>query len=354
MPGGEPYGVLIGDYEVMHKRDRGHPTDDVAALTAMSQVAAAAFAPFIVGCAPPLLGIDNFRELGVPINISSQFRQVEYARWQSFREKEDSRFVGMVLPRVLMRLPYCDDGSRIDGFRYREDVSDPQHEDYLWGTACFAFASVLINAFAESSWFTDIRGVRRDEIGCGLVVGLPVQSFGTDIDGIAIKYSTDVSVTEHLEKELGELGLIPLCKCKDTEYSVFYGNESLQRAKEYDRRAASVNARLSIMLQYLMCVGRFAHYIKVIGRDKVGSFTTAEECRRYLRNWLLNYCTGNDDGTPAEKARYPLREGEVEVRETPGKPGVYDCTIYLKPHAQLDQVLSSFKLVTEVAAPVGT
>ncbi len=247
MPGGEPFGVLIGNYEILHKRGPGHTTDDVAALTAMSQVAAAAFAPFIVGCSPPLLGIDSFRELGVPIDLSSQFRQADYMRWQTFRDTEDSRFVGLLLPRVLMRVPYHDDGSRIDGFRYREDVSDPRREDYLWGTACFAFASVLINAYASSGWFTDIRGVRRDEIGCGLVVGLPIQSFGTDLDGIALKYSTDVSISE-----------------------------------------------------------------------RVGSFTSADECQRYLRHWLLTYCTANDDASPTDKARHPLREGEVEVRETPG------------------------------------
>ncbi len=352
--GGEPYGVLIGDYEVMHKRGPGHSTDDVAALKAMSQVAAAAFSPFVVGCAPGLLGLDDFRGLGLPIDLSASVRQPEFARWRSFQDSEDSRFVGLVLPRVLMRLPHQDDGSRIDGFRYREDVSDPNHQGYLWGTAVYAFADVLIRAYATSGWFADIRGVRRDEISGGLVVGLPVHSFGTDRTGIAMKYSTDVAVSERQEKELSDLGMIPLCKCKDTEYSVFYGNQSAQRAKEYTSHLASVNARLSAMLQYMFCVGRFAHYVKVIARDRVGSYASALDCQKYLRTWLLKYCNANDDATAAQKARYPLREGEVEVRESPGKPGVYNCTIHLRPHFQLDQVISSFKLVTEVASKEGS
>ena len=354
MPGGEPYGVLIGDYEVWHRRGQGHPTDDVAALKAMSQIAAAAFAPFVTGCSPVMLGIDRFRDMGVPIDFSDQFNQPDYVRWRSFQETEDSRFVGLALPRVLMRLPYEDDGSRVDGFRYWEDVSDPTGENYLWGTAVFAFASVLIRAYDNFGWFADIRGVRRDEISGGLVVGLPVQSFGTDKDGIAIKYSTDVSVSERQEKELSDLGLIPLSKSKDTEYSVFYSNQSAQRPKRYSSMAADVNARMSAMLQYMFCVGRFAHYVKVIGRDRVGSYATPEECQSYLRNWLMEYTNADDDASNEQKAKYPLREADVEVRENPGNPGIFNCTIHLRPHFQLDQVISSFKLVTEVAAQEGS
>lgn len=353
MPGGEPYGVLIGDYEVWHRRGAGHPTDDVAALKGMSQIAAAAFAPFVVGCSPVTLGIDRFRELGVPINLSEQFNQPEYARWRSFQDSEDARFVGLVLPRVLMRQPYRDDGSRVDMFRYWEDVSDPSGDDYLWGTAVFAFASVLVRAYDSYGWFADIRGVRRDEISGGLVVGLPVESFGTDKDGIAIKYSTDVSVSERQEKELSDLGLIPLSKSKDTEYSLFYSNQSAQKPKRYGSAAADVNARMSAMLQYMFCVGRFAHYVKVIGRDRVGSYATPEECQNYLRKWLLAYTNADDNASNATKAKYPLREAFVEVRESPGNPGNFNCTIHLRPHFQLDQVISNFKLVTEVAAHDG-
>ena len=174
-----------------------------------------------------------------------------------------------------------------------------------------------------------------------------------DKDGIAIKYSTDVSVSERQEKELSDLGLIPLTKSKDTEYSVFYSNQSAQRPKRYNALAADVNARMSAMLQYMFCVGRFAHYVKVIGRDRVGSYATPEECQRYLRQWLLEYTNADDDATNEQKAKYPLREADVEVRENPGNPGIFNCTIHLRPHFQLDQVISSFKLVTEVAAQEG-
>jgi len=345
MPGGEPFGVLIGDYEVQHRRGPDHPTDDVAALKALSNVAAAAFAPVILGCTPQMFGLDSFSELGLPLDLQATFRQREYDRWKGFQESEDARFVGLTVPRLLIRRPHRDDGSRVDGFRFREDVG----EGHLWCNAAYAFAAVLIQAFAASGWFADIRGARRDVLGGGIVVGLPVESFETDKPGIAIKYSTDVSISETREKELSDLGFIPLSKAANTEYSVFYGNQSAQLPRRYEDPVASVNARLSTMLQYIMCVSRFAHYIKVIGRDRIGSFTTPEACETFLQNWLHNYCTGNDDASPELKARYPLRAGNVRVREAPGRPGIYHCTVHLQPHFQLDQVLSAFKLVTELA-----
>lgn len=348
-PGGEPFGVLIGDYEVQHRRGPGHPTDDVAALKALSSVAAAAFAPCILGCTPVMFGLDSFSELGLPIDLQAIFGQREYDRWKGFQATEDARFIGLTVPHMLVRRPRRDDGSRVDGFRFRESASGARGGGYLWGNAAYAFAAVLIRAFASSGWFADIRGTRRDDLGSGIVAGLPLDSFETDSPGIAVKCSTDVSISERQEKELSDLGFIPLSRAANTEYSVFYSNQSAQLQKHYDNPVATVNARLSTMLQYMMCVSRFAHYLKVIGRDRIGSFTTPDACESFLQRWLHNYCVGNDDAAPEVKARYPLRDGKVRVRELPGKPGIYQCTVHLQPHFQLDQVLSHFKLVTELA-----
>ena len=349
MPGGEPFGVLIGDYEIQHRRTQEHLTDDIAALQGMSGVAAAAFAPFIVGCSPAFLGLDSFRELGVPIDLRAVFRLPEYTRWRSLQDTDDSRFIGVTLPRVLMRLPYRDDGSRIDGFRFRETVEDPDQRGHLWGNAAFAFGGVLIRAYSASAWFADVRGTPQDDPGGGIVPNLPVEWFNTDKPGIAIRYSTDVSISEYQERELSELGLLPLSKVKNTDYSAFYSSQSVQNPKIYTTLVASVNARLSSMLQYIVCVSRFAHYLKILGRERVGSFATADECQRYLQKWLANYVTGSDAVPMEVKARYPLRSAQVQVRELPGKPGSYLATAHLQPHFQFDQIVSAFKLVTELA-----
>lgn len=349
MPGGLPFGVIIGDYEVQHRRTREHPTDDLAALQSVSSVAAAAFSPFVVGCSPAFLGLDSFRDLGLPIDLKAILRQPEYTRWRSFQDTEDARFVAVTLPHVLMRLPHRDDGSRIDGFRFREDVEETRQEGYLFGNAVYAFAALLIRAFTQSSWFAEIRGTPQDTVAGGIVDSLPIEWFATDKQGIAIRYSSDVSISEYQERDLSEIGLMPLCKVKNTNYSAFYSNQTAQVPKNYTTLVASVNARLSAMLQYIMCVSRFAHYIKVIGRDRVGSFTTPEECELFLQRWLINYCIGNDTPSVELRARYPLREGRVKVYELPGKPGVFACTVHLQPHFQFDEIVSSFKLVTELA-----
>lgn len=349
MPGGEPFGVLIGDYDIQHRRTREHSTDDIAAMHGISGVAAAAFSPFIVGCSPAFLGVDSFRELGQPIDLKAILRQPEYTRWRSFQDTDDARFVGMTLPRVLMRLPHRDDGSRIDGFRFREEVEDPQRAGYLWGNAVYAFAALLIRAFSESAWLAEIRGTPQDLVAGGIVDSLPIEWFDTDKQGIAIRISTDVSISEFQERDLADMGLIPLCKIKNTTMSAFYSNQSVQMPKSYTTVVASVNSRLSAMLQYILCVSRFAHFIKVIGRDRIGSYASPEECELFLQRWLHQYCISNDDASPEMKARYPLRDGQIKVHERPGRPGVYACTAHLQPHFQLDDIVSAFKLVTELA-----
>jgi type VI secretion system protein ImpD len=352
-PGGEPFGVLLGDYAVRHRPSAEHRVDDLAVVQGLSQIAAAAFSPLIMSSDPAFLGLDSFSELGQPLNLSAIFRQAEYTRWQAFRDTEDSRFVGLTLPKVLMRLPYQDDGSRGEKFRYEEQVEGPDSGRYLWGNAAYAYGGVLVRAFAESGWLANVQGVEPGRESGGLVTGLPLNSFGTDIDGLAHKYSTDVLVTDYQEKELGELGFIPLCHCKDTSWSAFYGSASAQKPKQYDRTVATVNARLSGMLQYMFCVSRFAHYLKVIGRDKMGSFASPQECQDHLQRWLHNYTIASDDAGLETKAKHPLREGKVQVREQPGKPGSYACVVHLRPHFQLDQVITAVQLITEISPGYG-
>ncbi|MCH9672307.1 MAG: type VI secretion system contractile sheath large subunit [Gammaproteobacteria bacterium] len=349
-PGGEPYGLLLADYEVDE-----HPATDVA-IQGLSHIAAAAFAPIILNASPRLLEMDRFSDLGsLPTGsgvggLARMFEQPKYLKWREFRDSPDARFVGLALPRVLMRLPYDLDGSRPDQFCYQEEVADRDSRRYLWGGAVYPFGAVVLRAFDESNWLANIQGVER---GCetgGLVTGLPSHSFSTDAPELIQKYSTEVLVNDRQERILSELGFIPLCHCRDTEWSAFYSSASVHDPKEYDRPGATANARMSATLQYTLSASRFAHYLKVIGRNKVGSFASAEECERYLQRWLLNYTIDADDATPEMRAAAPLREARVEVRERPGRPGDYHCVMHLRPHFQLDQVVTAVTLVTDIAA----
>lgn len=357
-PGGEPFGVLLGDFEIRHRRTPEHPQDDLGVLDRILEVAAAAFAPFIAGVHPSFFGLDGFTDLERPLNLPRTFEQVEYLRWRSLRQREDARFAGLTLPRVLMRLPYDDDTSTSLPFRFREEVGGPDCRRYLWGNASFAFGAVVMRCFAESGWLADIRGVRQgvDADGmstcleeAGLVTDLPVHSFRTDVSGLAIKCSTDTVITDSQERAFGELGFIPLCHCYDTEFSAFYGNHSIQRPKEYDEPAATMNARLSAMLQYILCVSRFAHFIKVISRDQLGSTSGAERCEEILNTWLRKYTTASENAGPETKARCPLREAKVKLTENRDNPGSYSCIIHLRPHFQLDQMITTMRFTTELA-----
>lgn len=348
-PGGEPYGMLLGDFEIHPKPSPDHPFDDISILTSLTQTAAAAFAPLVTSAHPSLFGLDSFESLERPLNFSRNFEQLEFLKWRAFRDTEDARFCGQVLPRVLMRLPYEDTGERVDRFRFREEVEGPDRSKYLWGNAIYAFGAVVARAYAQTGWLADIRGVQRGVLGAGLVSGLPVHSFSTDRRGIAPKFSSEVIVTDEQEKELSDLGFIPLCHCFDTEYSAFYGTQSVQKPKKYDTLPATTNAKISAMLQYILCVSRFAHYIKVIGREKVGSFAEPEECEAFMHNWLYRYVTSDEQASAETRARFPLREGRVEVKDRPGKPGHYRCTIHLRPHYQLDDMVAAVRLVTELA-----
>jgi type VI secretion system ImpC/EvpB family protein len=347
MPGGEPFGAVVADYEFTN-----HP-QDVELIGKMAEVAAGSFCPFIAAASPKLLQLDSFATLEQPLNLAATMDQLPYVRWRSLRDRDDTRFIGLTLPHVLMRLPYEDDGSRADGFRFHEDVEAPDYRNYLWGSAAYAFASVLIRAFGGSRWFADIRGMERDVEAGGVVTELPVHSFGTDRRGVATKASLEVRVGESQEQELGQLGLIPLCHAWDTNYSVFYSNASLHKPKQYDEPTATANARISSMLQYVMCASRFAHYLKVLARNKLGDFTSGEEMQDYLNRWLADYVSPDVKAEAEIKARYPLLDGRVEVRETPGSPGSYRMIMHLLPHYQLDRLTASLRMVTRLATAQG-
>ncbi len=349
-PGGEPFSVLLGDYEIHQRPADGAPVDGVTVLGKIASVAAAAFCPFVAAAHPALLDLDSFAELQLPLDLERTFAQPEYLKWRTLRDTEDARFVALTLPRILLRRPYSDDNHRVDGFRFCEETGAPGRDGYLWGNAAFAFGAVLVREFAASGWLANIRGFRRGVVGGGLVSGLPVRSFVTDRPGVAPCYATDVLVTDSQDRELGDFGFIPLCHRPGTEVAAFHGNQSVQKPRQYDGEPATINARLSSMIQYMLCVARFAHYVKVLGRDKVGSFTGPAECASYLTSWLQIYVSGNDEAGPELKARYPLREARVEVRPRLDNPGVYSCVIHLRPHFQLDQIVTAVKLVTELTA----
>jgi type VI secretion system protein ImpD len=348
MPGGRPYGLLVGDYEVMHKRTAQHRTDDIAGLHAMSGVAAVSFSPFIVGAAPELFEFDSFADFMLPANITNTFRARDYTRWQTLRGGEDSRFIGIALPHILMRMPYTDDATRCDPFRFVETIDGAS--SYVWGNAAFAFAAVAIRTYSEAGWFTDMRGARRAGPAGGRIDDLPTPWFATDRPNLIKRYNTDVSLTDAQEKELSDLGFIPLLNVRFIGASAFFSNQSVQVPKLFTGASANANARLSAMLQYILSVSRFAHYIKILARERIGSFSSAEDCEEFLRNWLRGYCNSSENASPETMAKYPLRDANVQVREPPGGAGSYQCIVHLRPHSQADQVLSEFRLVTTLPA----
>lgn len=349
MPGGTPYGVLLADYQIHLGPQPGHPHDDLSVLRSLSQVAAAAFSPLIIAAHPALFSLDNFGQLEHQLDHAATFSHLDYLKWRALRESEDARFLGVVLPRVLMRRPYEDDGTRVDRFLFREQVSAPDRQGYLWGNAVYAYGGVLIRAFGTAGWLADIRGTQRGQESGGLVTGLPAHSFGTDRRGLVSKISTEVVVTDELERRLAELGFLALSPCKGTEFSAFYTGASLQQPKKYDREAATLNARVSSMLSNMLCVSRFAHYIKVIARDKVGQFSSPSDLQTSLQRWISKYVMKDPGAQPSAKAKYPLREAEIEVRELPGKPGAFHCLMHLAPHYQLDELAARIRVVTELA-----
>ena len=339
--GGKPYGALVADYEF------GRHPQDVALLEKISNVAAAAHAPFIGAADPLLFDMESFTELGQPRDLTKIFESAELAKWRSFRESEDSRYVALALPRILLRLPYGPKTVPVEGINFNEDVDGTDHSKYLWGSAAWALAARVTNAFAKYSWMAAIRGVE----GGGKVEGLPVHTFRTDEGDIAMKCPTEIAITDRREKELSDLGFMALVHCKNTDYAAFFGGQTANKPKLYNTNEANANSRISAMLPYILASSRFAHYIKVMMRDKIGSFMTRGNVESYLNTWMAGYILLDDDAPQSQKARFPLREGRVDVVDVPGRPGVYKATVFLRPHFQLEELSASIRLVAELPAP---
>jgi type VI secretion system protein ImpC len=336
--GGKPYGMLVGDYEF------GRSAEDVSLLEMISHVAAAAHAPFISAASAKMLNMQSYNELSKPRDLAKIFEGVEYAAWKAFRESEDSRYVALTMPRVLARLPYGAEFKRVEEFNFEEAVDGTDPEKYLWMNAAWAYASRITDAYSKYGWFARTRGVE----GGGKVEGLPLHTFPTDDGTIAMKCPTEIAISDRREFELSNLGFLPVIHSKDTTFAVFMGAQSCQKPKTYFDKDANANAELSAKINLIMCNSRFAHYLKVMARDKIGSFMTVGDCSRWLNDWIKNYCVDPAGASDATKAMYPLSDASVKVQEVAGRPGWYEAVAYLKPHFQMETLTTSMRLVASV------
>lgn len=337
--GGAPYGALIGDYYF------DHSPQDVQLLGDMAQIAAAAHTPFISAAAPTVMGMDSWNELANPRDLTKIFQTPEYAAWRSLRESEDSRYIGLCMPRFLARLPYGEKTEPVDEFRFEEDVEGADSSQFCWANAAYAMATNITRAFKLYGWCTRIRGVESG----GAVEGLPAYTFPTDDGGVDMKCPTEIAISDRREAELAKNGFMPLIHKKNSDFAAFIGAQSLQKPQEYDDPAATANANLSARLPYLFASCRFAHYLKCMVRDKIGSSMTKAQLSNWLGQWLRNYVDSSpDDSSEDYKATHPLAEGRVEVEENEENPGYYNAKFFLKPHYQLEGLTVSLRLVSRL------
>jgi type VI secretion system protein ImpC len=338
--GGTPFGALVGDYYF----DKSG--QDMELLEKVSNVAAAAHAPFISAAGPEMFNLAAFTELDQPRDLAKIFDTTEYAKWKAFRQSEDARYVALTAPRILMREPYGSATVPVEAFNYEERVDGTDHNAYLWGNSAWALAANVNKAFATYGWCASIRGVE----GGGLVEGLPVHNFRTDAGELVMKCPTEVQITDRREKELADLGFAALVHQKGTPNGAFFSVQSAQKPKVYDTPQASASARLSAQLPYIFSTSRFAHYLKVMMRDKIGGYTSRSEIDVFLNRWIQGYVTG-EDAQAAIKAQRPLAEARIDVVEVPGKPGVYRAVAFMRPHFQLDEIGVAMRLVAELPPP---
>jgi type VI secretion system protein ImpC len=337
-PGGEPYGCLIGDYHW------DHSAPDVAMLSGIAQIASAAHAPFISGVAPSLLNMDSWSELANPRDVAKIFSTADYAPWRSLRESEDSKYISLTMPRFLARLPYSGKNNPVEEFDFEEDTSGTTDECFAWANSAYAMGTNVTRAFKTYGWCSTIRGAESG----GMVDGLPVHTFPTDDGGVAMTCPTEVAITDRREAELAGAGLLPLSHWKNTDYAVFVGAQTLQKPAEYDDPDATANANLAARLPYLFATCRFAHYLKCIVRDKIGSFKERSDMQSFLNNWIMQYVTADPSASEEAKARYPLAAAEVVVEEVEGNPGYYTSKFFLRPHYQLEGLTVSLRLVSKL------
>jgi type VI secretion system protein ImpC len=308
----------------------------------MSQVAASAHAPFLAGASQELFNLDSFRDLSAPRDLWKIFDSTEYAKWRAFRQTEDARYVALVLPHMLMRLPYGAEGARVADFNFEEEVDGTDHSRYLWANAAYGLAARLTSAFATFGWSAAIRGVE----GGGVVSGLPVHTFRTDDGDVAVKCPTEIPITDRREKELSDLGFIPLVHCKGTDFACFFSAQSCQKPSAYLNESANAAARASAQLPFVLAGSRFAHYLKAMMRDKIGSFMSRSQCEQFLNRWVSQYVTSDEDAPLGTRARYPLKSARIDVVEVPGKPGAYSAVAFLVPNFQLEQLPAPLRITT--------
>ena len=341
--GGTPYSCILGDFYFTN-----HP-QDINFLELISGVAAAAHTPFISSVSPLFFNLDTFEDLPYPRDLTKLFESPDYVKWTSFRNSEDSRYISLVLPRVLVRMPYGDNTCPVVGFDFQEDVGTGETSRFCWGNAVYAVGQRITNSFALYSWTAAIRGVENG----GVLESLPAYVFTTLEGDKEIKCPTEVAITDRREKELSDLGFLCICYCKGTDYAVLFNAQTTQKPKVYNTDEANANAVLSARLTYMLAASRFAHYVKVMVRDKIGSFLTKENIETYLNNWLSGYVLLNDDASATIKAQYPLREGRIDVYDVPGSPGKYKSVIYLRPHFQMEELTASIRLVATLPGKAG-
>lgn len=342
--GGEPFGCLVGDYHF------DHTPPDVELLGEIAQIAASGHCPFIAGGSPRVMQMESWQELSNPRDLTKIFQNAEYAPWRSLREAEDSRYIGLTMPRFLARYPYGAKTSPVDDFDFEEDTTGADHSKYAWCNSAYAMAVNINRAFKMYGWCTRIRGVESG----GAVEGLPVHTFPTDDGGIDMKCPTEIAIADRREAELAKNGFIPLIHRKNSDMAAFIGAQSLQKPFEYDDPDATANANLSARLPYLFAVCRFAHYLKCIVRDKIGSFKEREDMEKWLNKWIRNYVEPNPKtASESDKARRPLADAEVRVQEVEGNPGYYNAQFYLRPHYQLEGLNVSLRLVSKLPSIKG-
>lgn len=337
--GGEPIGCIVGDYHF------DHSAPDVELLGEMARISAAAHCPFITGADPAVMQMESWQELANPRDLSKIFTNTEYAAWRSLRESEDARYIGLTMPRFLARLPYGARTNPVDAFDFEESTDGEDHSKYTWANSAYAMAANINRSFKEYGWCTSIRGVESG----GAVVNLPTHTFPTDDGGVDMKCPTEIAISDRREAELAKNGFMPLVHRKNSDFAAFIGAQSLQKPAEYHDADATANARLAARLPYLFACCRFAHYLKCIVRDKVGSFQERDDMERWLNDWVMNYVDGDPVNSSQEtKARKPLAAAEVQVQEIEDNPGYYAARFFLRPHYQLEGLTVSLRLVSKL------
>ncbi|MBN3752022.1 type VI secretion system contractile sheath large subunit [Paraburkholderia sp. Tr-20389] len=337
--GGEPYGALVADYYF----DNSGP--DVDLLTQMAKISAAAHAPFIAAADPAVMLMDSWQELANPRDLTKIFQTPEHAAWRSLRESEDSRYIGLAMPRFLARAPYGAKTNPVEEFDFEEDTAGADSSKYTWANAAYAMATNINRSFKMYGWCSRIRGIESG----GAVEGLPVHSFPTDDGGVDMKCPTEIAISDRREAELAKNGFMPLVHKKNSDFAAFIGAQSLHKPAEYEDADATANANLAARLPYLFACSRFAHYLKCIVRDKIGSFKEKDDMQRWLQNWILQYVDGDPaHSTEESKARRPLAAAEVVIEEVEGNPGYYTSKFFLRPHYQLEGLTVSLRLVSKL------